>query len=402
MKSLMIALVASSVIMFTACKKTESTYSDLNTGPQKSLNTNDAKVKAAKAKLDEIFKAYPQLAEKSKMTHDAKRSKKSGLPWNADYTEYNDILNKAIDPSDYDCESTGLRDYLSSTITDWDADDRALFNGWNFLIWDYAYLFENFDSESTPYYGSTGQYTQVTNKTFKSLQGFWDISTDIYLADAHGDFYSDNDKLNALFDAYISLGMLPSNFPVDDLIDALQTVFGSSRFWEYKHPYLSFNAYAAPADADLGTDKKIIMGDGIIEAYDELGYDDVASQAVLAHEYGHHVQFANNVTFTYSPEGTRRTELMADALAAYYLTHKRGATMNWKRVKQFLEVYYNIGDCAFTNPNHHGTPNQRLKAATWGYEVASDTKKKGKVMTSADFIEMFDEVLSDLVASDSE
>ena len=60
---------------------------------------------------------------------------------------------------------------------------------------------------------------------------------------------------------------------------------------------------------------------------------------------------------------TRYTELMADAYSAYYLTHKRGAAMNRHRVAGFLEVFYQIGDCAYTNNGHHGTPNQRMNAA---------------------------------------
>ena len=60
---------------------------------------------------------------------------------------------------------------------------------------------------------------------------------------------------------------------------------------------------------------------------------------------------------TVGAERTRYTELMADAMAGYFLTHKRGAAMNRHRVAQFLAVFFQVGDCAFDFPSHHGTPN---------------------------------------------
>ena len=72
------------------------------------------------------------------------------------------------------------------------------------------------------------------------------------------------------------------------------------------------------------------MGDGVLERYTVIGFDDVAPQAVYAHEFGHHIQFQRgyfNDPLGTDPatvdqaERTRYTELMADAFSAYYLTH---------------------------------------------------------------------------------
>ncbi|MEO7961344.1 MAG: hypothetical protein ABIR19_07350, partial [Ginsengibacter sp.] len=121
-------------------------------------------------------------------------------------------------------------------------------------------------------------------------------------------------------------------------------------------------------------------------------------QAILAHEFGHHIQFQLNLfEDVESPEATRRTELMADAFSAYYLSHARGASMQWKRVKQFLEVFFNIGDCQFTNPGHHGTPTQRMAAAEWAYHVADDAQKQGHILTAQEFVALFEAQLSELV-----
>ncbi|HUQ96242.1 MAG TPA: hypothetical protein VM010_01150 [Chitinophagaceae bacterium] len=141
------------------------------------------------------------------------------------------------------------------------------------------------------------------------------------------------------------------------------------------------------------------MGDGIMEGFDAIGYGDVAPQAILAHEFGHHIQFQLNLfEDVRTPEATRRTELMADAYAAYYLSHARGASMQWKRVKQFLAVFFNIGDCSFNSTGHHGTPTQRMAAAEWGYSVANNAQKQGHILTAQQFTALFEAQLPQIVA----
>ena len=166
---------------------------------------------------------------------------------------------------------------------------------------------------------------------------------------------------------------------------------------------MSFNAFAATPEPYFNSPSKIVMGDGIQKAYFDLDLGDVATQAILSHEYGHQVQFANPalVPFDNTPESTRNTELMADALSAYYLTNKRGAAMNWHRVQDFLVVFYSIGDCAFSSPGHHGTPNQRMKSAEFGYSVASNAQKQGKIMSSSEFITLFYAALPGILAPDA-
>jgi len=142
------------------------------------------------------------------------------------------------------------------------------------------------------------------------------------------------------------------------------------------------------------------MGDGIMDAYTALGFDDVAPQAILAHEFGHHIQFQLGLfSDIESPEQTRRTELMADAYSAYFLSNSRGASMQWKRVREFLQVFYNIGDCAFTDNGHHGTPAQRMAAADWAYGIVTETQKQGHILSSQEFTALFEAELPILVSS---
>ena len=149
--------------------------------------------------------------------------------------------------------------------------------------------------------------------------------------------------------------------------------------------------------------KKIVMGDGILEGYQALGYGDVAPAAIFAHEFAHQIQFHHNYRLAgvTAPERTRYNELMADAMSAYFLTHARGEALNQKRVEQFLQVFYQIGDCAFTNSGHHGTPNQRLAAARFGFKVADEFQKQGHILTSAEFYALFVAQSPTIIAPDA-
>ena len=88
-------------------------------------------------------------------------------------------------------------------------------------------------------------------------------------------------------------------------------------------------------------------------AYDDLGLGDVGPRVIMAHEFGHHVQFELGV-FQTGPtdpaEATRRTELMADAMGADIGLHKEGLAFNRKRVIDALLSFYTVGDCQFASP----------------------------------------------------
>ena len=89
---------------------------------------------------------------------------------------------------------------------------------------------------------------------------------------------------------------------------------------------------------------------------------------------------------------------MADAYSAYFLAHSRGASMQWKRVREFLQVFYNIGDCAFTDNQHHGTPTQRMAAADWAYSVVNAAQNQGHILTSQEFTALFEAQLPTLIS----
>jgi len=125
------------------------------------------------------------------------------------------------------------------------------------------------------------------------------------------------------------------------------------------------------------------------------------------HEFAHHIQYENGyfedeyATTGSAAEQTRYTELMADAMSAYFLTHKRGLALNEKRVAQFLEVFYQIGDCGFTSSGHHGTPNQRMAAAQFGFDLAKEALKQGQILTSEQVYQRFLAAYPSIIAPDA-
>ena len=330
---------------------------------------------------------------------------------------FTDVAGRAINPGDYECPaSTAVGDWWLEKALEFVAENPADFNFiynqvWADLLPTYEALY--FLTDATPQvFGYNGEYTHVMQKTHRDAKRFWNIpSSDIQLLAMKGTMLLDVERVVA---AYMHEGVPPffgslTEPAARSIATRIQSILQSSEALNGgNHPLFSFNAYAITDDENVIPDK-IVMGDGILEGYKVLGFGDVAPQAVYAHEFAHHIQYEKGYIDEPVPgpgphsaaEETRYTELMADAYSAYYLTHKRGAAMNQKRVAQFLEVFFQIGDCGFTSPGHHGTPNQRMKAAQFGFTVADEAQKQGHILTAEQFHARFLEAWPQLIAPDA-
>jgi hypothetical protein len=316
------------------------------------------------------------------------------------------LISRAINPADYACTTTDISDwYVTAFNTSYAASPASVYALYYYLAdliptYDAVY----FQTNATPqYFGYNGQYTDLMLKTDKHAKRFWDIqSEDIQLLGMHGDMLLDVNRVAAV---YRLLGFPPSAAATYAQI-VRNAMLATPSMADGKHPFFTFNAVAFSTPTGVIPDK-IVMGDGILAGYEALGFADVAPQAIYAHEFAHHIQFERdyfaeaNAMFATQPERTRYTELMADAMSAYFLTHKRGATMNQKRVEQFLQVFFEIGDCVFTSNGHHGTPNQRMAAARFGFAVAAAAKVNGMILTAEQFHEQFVVAYPDLIAPDA-
>ncbi len=315
-------------------------------------------------------------------------------------------LSRAVVPTTCD-DNTPINDYFLQRAFEIPLPNLILLiNRWADQVPTYEALL--FQTTATPqYFGYNGEYTQRMTKTERDVKRFWDIhSSDIQVVPMHGTVLANPSRTVPTYksDVFLGLDDATANSWASEVRSVMLTepqVHGGN------HPLFTFNAFAISAP-ELGIPDKVVMGDGILDGYKAVGFDDVALQAIFAHEFGHHIQYERGYLDELPPgadpttvdaaELTRHNELMADAFSAYYLTHSRGASMNRKRVAQFLQVFFQIGDCAFTNPGHHGTPIQRMRAATFGFDVADQAQKQGHILTAAQFHALFQAKYTTFVA----
>jgi hypothetical protein len=318
------------------------------------------------------------------------------------------LADRVINPGDYVCSNvtpvtSWLNQKISATLS---VEPGRLFEALDDLadlMPEYEAIFYQTPA-TTQYFGYHGEHTKDVGKAERQLKGFWDISSapGIQVVAMHGSMLIDTARTSAMYRSpyFTGLSAPVASYYADTL---RRTLVNSQTMTDGNYPYFTFNSVSIGGVPGLFANK-IVMGDGIMAVYDDLGFGDVAPQAILAHEYGHQVQFNKGYHLANpgsAAEATRFTELNADAMSAYFLTHKRGAALNQKRVEQFLQVFYDIGDCAFSDPGHHGTPNQRMAAAEFGFQLAHDAQKQGHILTPDEFQAAFVAAYPTLIAPDA-
>jgi hypothetical protein len=92
--------------------------------------------------------------------------------------------------------------------------------------------------------------------------------------------------------------------------------------------------------------------------------------AIVAHEFGHIMQYKAGM----SPEGPWQMELHADFMAGWYLGRVRFLAEGGfitseapESLKVSVKKFFEIGDYAFNDPLHHGTPEERSRMVQTGY-----------------------------------
>jgi hypothetical protein len=329
------------------------------------------------------------------------------LAENEDFNFYRDLVQQAINPKAYQCSPTALSTYIPPLIKNWSSLDLVFYSEFGDIPFLEAYLYDNTEGDDD-YFGAQGEFSHAVTSSFRRLKRFWNIPTNIQVTDAHGAIYKNVALVTQIIqETYMRRDAAGQLIPVDyeeavAVAKSLKTIFGSKNFLHYKHPLFSFNAFAANSFPALGIPKKIVMGDGLLKAFADLGYGAVAPQEILAHEYGHHIQLANHYfEKVRSPEATRRTELMADAFSAYFLAHEQGAELDEPQIMQVAAVAFLTGDCGFKSLGHHGTPNQRKKASLWGAKLATNAQNDDEKLTSQAFDALFEAALPTILLPDA-
>jgi hypothetical protein len=125
------------------------------------------------------------------------------------------------------------------------------------------------------------------------------------------------------------------------------------------------NAYATPQDTAPGYTGTVYFGLTLIRTelwnMNKGGY---AVAGIMAHEFAHILQNEKG-----SGLSSKGRELHADFMAGYYLGRK--SYLAPTNIQAFAVSLYEKGDYAFWNPNHHGTPQERVNAMVLGFRSSS-------------------------------
>jgi len=329
---------------------------------------------------------------------------------------------------DEPCPSTPLDDWFMRELEVIGNETLSLFDDYQvFDLATYYGVYFRKTSDLDEYFYRDGSRTNEFETLHRDAKAFWDIpSSDILLLGMHGRQLDDLDVLTEIYSDLEFESPQDSALFVHSLIN---TTIG------FDHPLLTFNAFAASPkeyqfdddsidDQDLGKYEelldRIVIGEGLLEVFDILGYGATTPGYIYAHEFGHHIQFERdllgiNATLIQSnPFDVREIELMADAFAGYFLAHPKGGNFNTSMVHELLQDAFVIGDCVFNateNTGSHGTPNQRERAVMFGAKKATTFKSTKKMrgskrsklnpvsskLSSTAFIELFYDALPDII-----
>lgn len=131
------------------------------------------------------------------------------------------------------------------------------------------------------------------------------------------------------------------------------------------------NAYATAKRLVANTKGTILIGLGLVG--DEIAVDDggAAVAGIVGHEAAHIYQFDNQLLGKLKAATAVFKELHADFLAGWYFY----STGRQKRsIEAFRKSLFAKGDFQFNDPNHHGTPDQRVDAMLAGYKATGKVK----------------------------
>lgn len=173
---------------------------------------------------------------------------------------------------------------------------------------------------------------------------------------------------------FTSLGDL-TKFSGDTYLDNVMTnewkflvqKFGVMPDLYYYHDSNGSNAYATTKVYNPNyQDGTVAVGFGLIK--DECRHSQsgtcVSVAIIMAHEFGHIVDFKYNVELN-----GKYAELFADYLAGCYM-HLRSLQYGYTDIADAARTFYRIGDYEFNSASHHGTPEQRYSCLMAGYNYS--------------------------------
>jgi len=97
---------------------------------------------------------------------------------------------------------------------------------------------------------------------------------------------------------------------------------------------------------------------------------------ILAHEWGHQTQRQLGY---FGSEVLQTSELEADAFSGFYLYWAK--KFDSTSLSTYLDTLFSIGDKAYNDPNHHGTPIERKHLGLFGMATAAQYAQAGQTPT---------------------
>ncbi|MBF0612581.1 MAG: hypothetical protein G8345_13355 [Magnetococcales bacterium] len=136
------------------------------------------------------------------------------------------------------------------------------------------------------------------------------------------------------------------------------------------------NAFAIDASWLPHTKGTVLFGRNLLQknlARDIHG--DMLVMGICAHEFGHIVQYDYDVSDRLQKRQTthRLMELHADFLSGYYVG-LRNFDYSKQQMISLGRAWEELGDSNFTDPDHHGTSQERIAAMEQGYLTATQRK----------------------------
>ncbi|WP_228708243.1 hypothetical protein [Amycolatopsis keratiniphila] len=220
-------------------------------------------------------------------------------------------------------------------------------------------------------FGTDGQYTARANATIKKLRDFWDIEgRNIQLIAWKGTDAGNKTKMEQTF----ALGFPPAVARKAAAL-ANKVLFEVPALRGGRDPLLTLNAFSLSAAEPGG--KRVVLGDGMLDAFGAIGFDDVSVETALSHEYGHQLDYAHHN----SP--TDKSKIMGpDAYSGYFVAHPEGGAFDSRSQQEVTHLYSALGVCGSTVL---GTSDQRKAASAWGESQADPNR----IIPSAEMISKF-------------
>jgi hypothetical protein len=131
------------------------------------------------------------------------------------------------------------------------------------------------------------------------------------------------------------------------------------------------NAFALNKEIVPGRQGTVLFGSTLFSQIMNRDPTGIIVIQVAAHEFGHIAQYASGQieAIQGGVPTKRRIKLHADFLSGFFLGLRKldhPEASLWKTGEQIWE----LGDLGFNNPEHHGTPEERVAAAEAGFTVS--------------------------------